>query len=241
MARVPYLEPSDLAAEDQDLLKRPIWLFKALVNSPKAARAFSGLGGYIRYGSKLDPRLRELAILQVGWLARSPYEWSHHVKLGHDFGVSDEDVRALIDDTAGKPTSLDRLHDVIVPPPVPWWPPAPGWLVIGFLLVLVLVCWFIRGIRPWQSNCYRREALKLLEGAHDPVGELPTLIKRAFPSASSAFIGILSAVPPLFAIFAMMLHGRSSDRRQGPERPPDFSHSATPSIVMVRSDDLHMS
>jgi MFS transporter, ACS family, tartrate transporter len=42
---------------------------------------------------------------------------------------------------------------------------------------------------------------------------LPTLIKRAFPSASSAFVGVLSAVPPLFAIFAMILHGRSSDRR----------------------------
>ncbi len=114
MARVPYLEPSDLAPEDQDLLKRPIWLFKALVNSPKAARAFSGLGGYIRYGSKLDPRLRELAILQVGWLARSPYEWSHHVKLGHDFGVSDADVQALIDDTDGKPTGLDAVSKLVL-------------------------------------------------------------------------------------------------------------------------------
>ncbi|HQT78310.1 MAG: carboxymuconolactone decarboxylase [Rhodospirillales bacterium 20-64-7] len=114
MARVPYLEPSDLAPEDQDLLKRPIWLFKALVNSPKAARAFGGLGQYIRYGSKLDPRLREMAILQVGWLARSPYEWSHHVKLGHDFGVSDADVQALIDDTAGKPTSLDALTKTVL-------------------------------------------------------------------------------------------------------------------------------
>jgi alkylhydroperoxidase family enzyme len=114
MARVPYLEPSALAPEDQDLLKRPISLFKALVNSPKAARAFSGLGGYIRYGSKLDPRLRELAILQVGWIARSPYEWSHHVKLGHDFGVSDEDVQALIDDTAGKPTTLDALSKLVL-------------------------------------------------------------------------------------------------------------------------------
>ncbi|HEY4102737.1 MAG TPA: MFS transporter, partial [Polyangiaceae bacterium] len=41
---------------------------------------------------------------------------------------------------------------------------------------------------------------------------LPTLIKRAFPAATPAFVGVLSAVPPLFAIFAMMLHGRSSDR-----------------------------
>jgi alkylhydroperoxidase family enzyme len=114
MARVPYLEPSDLAPEDKDLLKRPIALFKALANSPKAARAFSGLGHYIRYGSRLDARLRELAILQVGWLARSPYEWSHHVKLGYDFGVSDEDVRALIDDTAGRPTGLDALSKLVL-------------------------------------------------------------------------------------------------------------------------------
>src|SRR5215469_601995 len=98
MARVPYLDRDDLAPEHQDLLKRNISLMRAFVHSPNAARAFHGVGHYIRYGSQLDPRLRELAILQVGWLARSPYEWSHHVKLGHDFGVSDDDIRALIDD-----------------------------------------------------------------------------------------------------------------------------------------------
>jgi alkylhydroperoxidase family enzyme len=114
MARVPYLEPSDLAEADRDLLKRPITLFKALVNSPKAARAFHGLGDYIRYGSKLDMRLRELAILQVGWLARAPYEWSHHVKLGLDFGVTEADIQALIDDTAGKPTQLDVLTHLVL-------------------------------------------------------------------------------------------------------------------------------
>jgi alkylhydroperoxidase family enzyme len=114
MARVPYLEMSDLAVENQDLLRRRISLTQALVNSPNAARAFGALGQFIRFGSKLDPRLRELAILQVGWLARSPYEWSHHVKLGHDFGVSDDDIHALIDDTAGKPTQLDELAKTVL-------------------------------------------------------------------------------------------------------------------------------
>ncbi len=114
MARVPYLEKSDLSPENQDLLARRISLTQALVNSPNAARAFSGVGQFIRYGSKLDPRLRELAILQVGWLARSPYEWSHHVKISHDFGCTDDDVRALIADTAGRPTSLDALTKTVL-------------------------------------------------------------------------------------------------------------------------------
>ena len=109
MARVPSLGPADVAAEHRDLLARPIALHKALINSPGALRAFSALGHYIRHGSKLDPRLRELAILQVGYLARAPYEWSHHIKIGHDFGVSDDDIRALIDETAGRTTRLDDL------------------------------------------------------------------------------------------------------------------------------------
>ena len=114
MARVPYLEASDLSAENQDLLKRRISLFQALVNSPDATRAFSGLGGFIRFGSKLDPRLRELAILQVGYLTSTAYEWSHHVQIGHDFGVTDDDIRALIDDTAGKPTPLDDMAKTVL-------------------------------------------------------------------------------------------------------------------------------
>lgn len=114
MARVPYLELADLSPENQDLLKRRISLHQALVNSPNAARAFHGVGHFIRYGSTLDPRLREMAILQVGWLARAPYEWSHHVKIGHDFGVTDDDIRALIDDTDGKPTKLDDLARTVL-------------------------------------------------------------------------------------------------------------------------------
>lgn len=114
MARVPYKEPADLAPEDRALLARPIALFKALANSPQAARAFATLGGFIRNTSRLDPRLRELAILQVGWLARAPYEWSHHIKIGRDFGVSDDDIRALIAESAGQETALDQPAKLVL-------------------------------------------------------------------------------------------------------------------------------
>ena len=33
----------------------------------------------------------------------------HHVAIGHQFGVSDADIQAVIDDTDGKPTMLDPL------------------------------------------------------------------------------------------------------------------------------------
>ena len=109
MARLPYLEKSDLAEADQDILKREINLYKILAHSPNAARAFQGLGRFIRFESKLDPRLREMAILMVGYLARSPYEYSHHIKIGRDFGVSDDDIRGLIDEAEGRSSSLDAL------------------------------------------------------------------------------------------------------------------------------------
>lgn len=109
MARVPYLEQSDLPPEQQDILARPIALHKALANNPDAARAMNGLAMYIRHKSKLDPRLRELAILQVGYLARSPYEWSHHVKIGRDFGVTDADIRAVTQDEDSAMEPRNRL------------------------------------------------------------------------------------------------------------------------------------
>ena len=74
----------------------------------------TGLAMYIRHHSKLDPRLRELAILQVGYLAKSPYEYSHHVKLGREAGVTDDDIRAIEEETAGRPSKLDALSKTVL-------------------------------------------------------------------------------------------------------------------------------
>jgi alkylhydroperoxidase family enzyme len=114
MARLPYLEADQVAPEYRDMLKRNTNLHKLLVNSPDMARAFNGVGSYIRFKSKLNPRLRELAILQVGWLEKSEYEFTHHVKIGKEFGVTDEDIAALMIETEGIQSRLEPLARAIL-------------------------------------------------------------------------------------------------------------------------------
>ena len=58
--------------------------------------------------------MRELAILQVGWLERSEYEFTHHVKIGREYGVTDEDIGGLIAETEGKPSRLEPLAKAIL-------------------------------------------------------------------------------------------------------------------------------
>ncbi len=114
MARLPYLTRADLPPEHQDVVARDIWLNRVMAHSPGAARAFTDLGMFIRYRSRLDPRLRQLAIMQVGWLARSPYEWSHHVRIGLDFGCSEADIRAIAVESAGGESTLEPLARLVL-------------------------------------------------------------------------------------------------------------------------------
>jgi alkylhydroperoxidase family enzyme len=114
MARVPYINQSELPAEYRDLLSRPANVFRALANSPDLLRAYMQFGMWMRTQCALDPRLRELAILQVGYMMKNEYEYSHHVKIAGDYGVSDEDIRALIASNEGKPNELGDVERLVL-------------------------------------------------------------------------------------------------------------------------------
>jgi alkylhydroperoxidase family enzyme len=114
MARLPYLDRSDLLPEHQDLLARNLNLYRVLAHSPRAARSLNTLARFLRDGSRLDPRLRELAILQVGYLTRSAWIFSHHVRIGREVGVSDDEIGAVADETAGRPTKLEPLAKAVL-------------------------------------------------------------------------------------------------------------------------------
>ena len=114
MARLPYLDKSDLLPEHQDLLARNLNLYRVLAHSPRAARSLNTLARFIRDGSRLDPRLRELAILQISYLTRSAWGYSHHVRIGREIGLSDDEIRAVADETEGGPTALDPLARTVL-------------------------------------------------------------------------------------------------------------------------------
>ena len=101
MARVRLNETHDLPEEHRWLFERleaqgPILnIFRAMSHSPVALRRFMKFGSYFLGEGKLDPKLRELAILRAGYLCRAPYEFSQHVSFGRRAGLSDSQIRGI--------------------------------------------------------------------------------------------------------------------------------------------------
>ena len=87
----------------------------------------------------------------------------------------------MIDDTAA---SLERLNDIVLPPGIPWWPPAPGWY--GLLLLLIsIVSWLLwRRWRRWRADAYRRAALRTLAAQQDAAAVAELLRRTALAFAT---------------------------------------------------------
>ncbi len=67
-----------------------IWL-----TSPDLAEAAQKLGAYIRFGSRLPPRLSELAIIVTGAHYKAEYEWFAHVRFAQEAGIPEAVTEAI--------------------------------------------------------------------------------------------------------------------------------------------------
>ncbi len=85
-------------------------------------------------------------------------------------------------------TSLDRLHDIVLPPEVSWWPLAPGWYVIGSILLLTLIVIIYRARKRWLANAYRRAALIELATVQNAAGIAELLRRTALANTSRTVI-----------------------------------------------------
>jgi len=64
-------------------------------NHPALTKAFLRFNVHLLYSSTLPPRIRELAILRVAHRRDCAYEWSHHVRMAKDEGISDDEIAAV--------------------------------------------------------------------------------------------------------------------------------------------------
>ncbi|WP_243312977.1 DUF4381 domain-containing protein [Fundidesulfovibrio agrisoli] len=86
------------------------------------------------------------------------------------------------------PIDLQDLHDIIVPGPAPWLPPAPGWYALGLTVALLMIWGAVALARHRRCDAYRREALAELarlqsglageQPAHLLLPRIPELLKR---------------------------------------------------------------
>src|SRR4051812_17226283 len=102
-ARIAPLSDSELSEEQKaacaNLVSdgRPLLnIFRTLVRAPRALTGFLAWGSYIlSKKSDLPPREREIVILRTGFLCRSGYEWTQHVRIGKGVGLTDVEIEAI--------------------------------------------------------------------------------------------------------------------------------------------------
>jgi 4-carboxymuconolactone decarboxylase len=74
---------------------RLIGPFNPLLHSPHVGMGFLDFESTEARSTSLDARAREVVILSVGSVCRSPYDLYAHAALGRQAGFSDETIRAL--------------------------------------------------------------------------------------------------------------------------------------------------
>jgi 4-carboxymuconolactone decarboxylase len=103
LTRYQPLNPATLDADQQRIWQEiadgprgnvppplQVWL-----RSPKLAENAQRLGAFCRYGTSLEPRLSELAILMTARHWTAHYEWHHHEVFARKAGLADAVIAAI--------------------------------------------------------------------------------------------------------------------------------------------------
>lgn len=85
--------------------------FNAWVHAPAAGARVAELGAVLRFGTSLERRLVELAIITVGAHWRAEFEWWAHVGMAREHGISDLIIEAV---GSGQPPPFQAEDERVV-------------------------------------------------------------------------------------------------------------------------------
>lgn len=114
MARLPYPDPEAAPEKARAMYERlpaKLNVMRMMLQAPTCMPDFVRLGAAILGRQKLDPRLREIAILRVAVLSRADYEWTQHVAIGRAVGLTEQEIDSLRQEA---PRGLDPAAALIV-------------------------------------------------------------------------------------------------------------------------------
>jgi len=123
--RIPVREPSQWTPEEADLLNRTrqdgiiFNIFKTLSHHFGLYKRWIPFGNHVLFKSTLSPRERELAILRIGYLCKSGYEFAQHVAIALRSDITEAEIDRVCDGPAAAGwtahekallTAVDELH-----------------------------------------------------------------------------------------------------------------------------------
>lgn len=110
MTRIPSVRREELGPEGQQLWDSIISSrgdsvrtadgglagpFNAFVTAPGAGQRLSALGATLRFGTSIERRLSEIAIITIGARWQAEFEWWAHARMAREHGVADAVVDAI--------------------------------------------------------------------------------------------------------------------------------------------------
>jgi len=102
MSRVSLVQKDQAPEEIKELFRKiedngatVLNLYRAVAHSPHVVRNFIKLANSLVGRTALSPKLRELAVMRIAGLCHSEYEWTQHVPVALEAGVSREQLEAI--------------------------------------------------------------------------------------------------------------------------------------------------
>jgi 4-carboxymuconolactone decarboxylase len=96
--RLAPVDATNLTEAQRDMLgsRAPLNIYRTLANHVELYNRWSPLGQVLLNNTSISPRHRELAMLRMGWLCQSPYEWSQHARIAKaSAGLTESEVLAI--------------------------------------------------------------------------------------------------------------------------------------------------
>lgn len=70
-------------------------VLSTLVRNPQLTKAYLPFNAYLLRGSRLSPRVREVALLRIVLRCDCDYLWTHHLPIAREAGLSDQDIEGI--------------------------------------------------------------------------------------------------------------------------------------------------